>query len=251
MSIADLAEHIAERSGNDGIRRIDEFEQWYADNFGGDDLSRFLPPRMVLIGLGVDPATEQMARFISGGPVDMSVVTFHGFERGKERLLARQVEVEPGRIGPRHRPRSPTIEERRQALRKYLARNGCKDLFDRVHADLRGPLPDSGVWEEPGSKGIGFQLTEPDDPSALKTYFGMQAGYLGAVCSVSILPQAIHWGGEALERLRGAVQLSDWPHGGYSIAIASAQEWAKLQPAVFEFVKAVMANRLVPGEAGS
>ena len=104
MSITDLAEHIAERSGSAGIEGIEEFEQWYADNFGGDDLSRLLPPRMVLVGLSVDPVAERMARFISGGPVDISVVTFHGFVRGGERLLARQLEVEPGRKEPRRQP---------------------------------------------------------------------------------------------------------------------------------------------------
>ena len=87
MSASGLTEHIAERSGKDGIEKIDQFEQWYAENFGGDDLSRLLPPRMVLVGIGVDPAAERMARFISGGPVDLSMVTFHGFMRGEERLL--------------------------------------------------------------------------------------------------------------------------------------------------------------------
>ena len=96
MSASDLAEHIAQRSGNGGIQGIDDFEQWYADNFGGDDLSRLLPPRMVLVGLSVDPAAERMARFISGGPVDLSVATFRGFVRGEEKLLAWQFEVEPG-----------------------------------------------------------------------------------------------------------------------------------------------------------
>lgn len=245
MSATNLAEHIAQRSGNDGIQRIDDFEQWYADNFRGDDLSRLLPPRMVLIGLGVDPVAERMARFISGGPVDLSVVTFHGFKRGKERFLARQVEVEPGSRG--RRPRSATVVERRQALREYLERNGYKLLFDRVHSDLCEHLPDS-VWQEPGKKGIGFQLTEPN--GGAKTYFGVQAGYLGAVCSVSILPEAINSGGEALERLRETVKLSDWAHGGYAFDFASEEEWAKLRPEVLEFVKAVMANRSDAGEAG-
>ena len=251
MSITDLAEHIAARSGNDGIQGIDEFEQWYTDNFGGDDLSRLLPPRMVLIGLGIDPAAERMARFTSGGPVDMSVVTFHGFMRGGERLLARQLEVEPGRREREYRRRAATVDEKRQALREYLARNGYEDLFDRVHADLRRPLPDRGVWEEPGSKSIGFQLTEPDDPKCGKTYFGVQAGYRGSVCSVSILPQAIHWGGEALKRLRGSVHLRDWQHGGYAFAFASEEEWAELRPAVLEFVKAVIENRSGTGDPGA
>ena len=37
LSTSDLAEHIAKRSGNDGIEGIDDFEQWYVENFGGDD----------------------------------------------------------------------------------------------------------------------------------------------------------------------------------------------------------------------
>ena len=128
MSIADLAEHITERSGNDGIQGIDDFEQWYADNFGGDDLSRLVPPRMVLVGLGVDPVAERMARFISGGAVDISVVTFHGFGRDGERLLARQLEVEPGSRKPSRRTRAASVSERRRALREYLADNGYRSV---------------------------------------------------------------------------------------------------------------------------
>ena len=244
MSITDLAEHIAERSGSAGIEGIEEFEQWYADNFGGDDLSRLLPPRMVLVGLSVDPVAERMARFISGGPVDISVVTFHGFVRGGERLLARQLEVEPGRKEPRRQRRSTSVAEKRRALREYLADNGYQDLFDRVHADLRSSLPEEGIWEQPGSKGIGIQLTEPDDSSAWKTYFGVQAGYLGPdIFSVSILPQAIYWGAEALERLRESVDLPEWQHGGRALSFRAAEEWDKLRPALLDFVAAVMRNR--------
>ena len=69
MNADDLAEHISERSGSNGVERIDDFIQWYSDNFSGADLARLTPPRMVLIGLG---------------------------RRDGERLLARQVEVEAG-----------------------------------------------------------------------------------------------------------------------------------------------------------
>lgn len=245
MSITNLAEHIAERSGNDGIQGIEDFEQWYLDNCGGDDLSRLLPPRMVLIGLGFDPNAERMARFISRGSVDMSVATFQCFMFGENRLLARQMEVDPGQTQSGERRRFPTAAERRQALRESMMRNGFEDVFDRVCADLRQHLPERGVWEQPGRYGIGFQLTEPDDPKSWRTYIGAQAGYVDppAVYSVSILPMAIHWGGEALEKLREAIELSEWPHGGYYFSFASEEEWAKRQPAVLEFVKAVMANR--------
>ena len=72
----DLAQHIADRYGNDGIQEIDEFQQCYADNFGGDDLSRLLPPRMVLVGMVVDPVAARMAKLISERQVDLFVMTF-------------------------------------------------------------------------------------------------------------------------------------------------------------------------------
>ena len=242
MSTSDLTEHIAERSGNDGIQGIDEFEQWYADNFRGDDLSGLLPPRMVLVAMGVDPVAERMAKFISGGPVDLSIVTFHGFMRGEERLLARQLEVEPGPRERRHRRPAKSNQEKHQDLRRYLEGNGYADLFDRILGDVVQLLPDR-VWRQPGGRGIGLQLTEPDDPSRWKTYFGVYAGYHGSAYSVSILPQAIHWGTGALERLKESVQLSDWPHGGYACQFNSEQEWAQQRDAVLEFVNSVMASR--------
>ena len=250
MSASDLAEHIARRSGSDGIQGIDDFEQWYADNFGGDDLSRLLPPRMVLVGLGVDPAAERMAKFISGGPVDLSVVTFHGFMRGEEKLLARQLEVEPGRREPAQRRPSVTVNERRLALREYLTDNGYEALFDRIHDAIRALLPERGVREWPSSTGIQFLLTEPDVVGGWKRYFGVYAGYRGRAYSVSILPQAIHWGGDALKRLRTSVELHKWPHmdGAYVCDFQSEEKWAEHRGAVLDCVSAVMANRSDGGE---
>ena len=251
MSTTQLAAHIADRSGNYGIEGIDDFDQWYGHNFGGDDLSRLLPPRMVLVGLGVDPAAERIARFISGGPVDISVITFHGFARDGERFLARQLEVEPG-TKPKRQRRTVSTAERRAALREYLATEEYEALFDQVHADIRGHLPKQGCWEQPGSTGIGFLLTEPDDSTAVKTYFGVYAGYVEpGTYSVSILPQAIHWGGDAFEGLREAVALRDWAHGGYVLSFKSSDEWDSVRPAALEFVNAVMRNRSASGEVGT
>lgn len=243
MSASHLAKHIAERSGNDGIQQIDDFEQWYADNFGGDELSRLLPPRMVLVGIGVDPVAERMAKFISGGAVDLSVVTFHGFMRGNERLLARQLEVTPGPRDSTHRHRSKSTKEKLQALQEYLAGSEFKSLYDRIHADIRSLLPERGVWEQPGSTGVGFQLPDPDNPKVYKTNFGVQAGYRGSGCSVSILQAAIERAGSAFEQLRDSLQLHDWPHGGHVCYFESEDQWDENKNAVLGFVRSVMQNR--------
>lgn len=241
MSMTDLTKHIAECSGKGGIPKIEDFEQWYLDNFGGVDLSRLLPPRMVLIGLGVDSALERMARFMSGGPVDVSVVTFQGFTCGENRLLARQMEVGPG---PKPKKIAKTTKEKRQDLREFLVRNGYKQVFDRVCSDIRKSLPDMGVYEQPGRYGIGFQLPEPDDPSQSRTCIGVYAGHDGSgIFSVSIPEGAIRWGKDALEKLRGSIDLGTWSPGGYSVSFTSEEEWVERWPAVLKFVEAVLANR--------
>lgn len=247
MNIKDLTEQIAERSGNDGIQEIDDFKQWYADNFGRNDLSRLLPPRMVLIGLGVDPVAERMARFISGGPVDVSVVTFQGFKRGGDRLLARQIEVQPERRQPEYQHRSKNVNEKHAALREYLEGNGHMDLFDRVYSDLRQSLPKQGVSELLGRTGIAFRFIEADDPGHWKTYFGIYAGPRGSFLRISILPGAIRWGEEALETLRESIDLFTNPPGGFALTFGSEEKWYELRPAVLEFIKAVMANRSASG----
>ncbi len=244
MTGPELAKHISDRSGDAGIQRIEDFEQWYADTHGGDDLSRLLPPRMVLIGLGVDDAAERMARFVSTGAVDLSVITFHGFIRDGETMLARQMDVSPADARRTNR-RAPTTADRRRALRNYLEEHSYEQLFDRVCRDIREGLPQQGIWEQPGSKGIGFQLTEPGDSRSWKTYFGVQAGYVGrGIYSVSVLPQAAHWSGEdALGRLGASVDLGKWTHGGHFLSFKRGEEWDQVRSAVLEFVEAVMQSR--------
>lgn len=128
--------------------------------------------------------------------------------------------------------------EKRRVLEKYLVNNGYKNRFDRVCSDLRRCLPEQGFRERPGSTGVGFLRSK-------KTYFGVQAGYLGTeLYSVSILPQAITWGGDdAFERLRRSVNLEEWMHGGYALSFKTPEEWDEIRPHVLEFVHAVLANR--------
>ncbi len=94
----ELAKHIAEHSGTHGIEKIDDFKAWYErdanENGHEKELGNLLPPRLVLVGLGVDDRAKRMARFLRARGVDISVLTFHGFQRGGETLLVSRVEVE-------------------------------------------------------------------------------------------------------------------------------------------------------------
>lgn len=246
MTPTQVAKHISDRSGKDGIQQIEDFEKWYANTLGYDDLSRLLPPRMVLIGFGIDEATERMAQFVSAGAVELSVITFHGFCRDGETLLARQIEVSPDG-GNQMRPRATTTAEQRQALRHYLKEHDYEQLFDRVRNDIQEHLPQQGPWEQIGKTGISFRFMDPgpNGSKSWKGYFGVQAGYLNpGTYSVSILPQAQQLGGDdAFGRLGKSVDLSEWLHGGHSLSFKNGVEWEKARSAVLEFVDTVIQNR--------
>ena len=107
MGEAELSQHISRHSGSGGVEKIDDFEGWYSENRGGQELSGLRPIRLFLIGLGVDETTNRMVRFLADGGIDISLVTFLGFNHAGQTLLARQVQVEaaaePERAAPRRR----------------------------------------------------------------------------------------------------------------------------------------------------
>ena len=117
MDTGTLYRHIAEESGNLGIQKIDDFEEWYRENYADD--ASLTPLRMVLVGLGVDQTTERMVNYLARSGVDISFLTFHCFEQDGKTLFARQVEVDSSKtpVGPRHRvPRSQQFRESIQSV---------------------------------------------------------------------------------------------------------------------------------------
>ena len=101
LSDPELATLIAERSGKHGIKRIADFEEWYASQ-AGDALR---PVRMVLVGLGMDMSAHRMVAYLAESGIDIRLLTFHGYMHGDSMLLARQVRTaedpqKPPRAGP-------------------------------------------------------------------------------------------------------------------------------------------------------
>ena len=97
-----LSQHIAGYSGHGGIDKIDDFGEWYSENIRGDGLESLRPVRMYLVGLGVDDRTERMVNFLAkSSRMDISLLTFYGYNYGDKTLLARQVRVsEPEPVKP-------------------------------------------------------------------------------------------------------------------------------------------------------
>lgn len=153
----ELAEHITGNSGVGGIETIDDFEEWYAQNTEADGLESLRPMRMFLIGLGADDRTERMVRFLAeNSGMDISLLTFHGFEYNGKTLLAKQVEVEAAaEPGPRRKPRLSTSEKREELARR-VEDSGMAETLDAVRSMFREAWSRSST--SPGVYGLSIRL---------------------------------------------------------------------------------------------
>ena len=90
MSDDARATHIAEQSGQLGIAKIENFEEWYGQRF--EEQASLTPVRMVLVGLGIDDNASRMVDFLAKRGVDITLLTFYGYQYDGKTLLAKQVQ---------------------------------------------------------------------------------------------------------------------------------------------------------------
>lgn len=164
MSEVELAALIAESSGKFGIEKIEDFVEWYREGFGGS-LDSLRPLRMYLVGLGTEDTTRRMVDYLAGHGVDISLLTFYGFEFFGKTLLAKQVqvaakdEVSPGR----------SRDELWRSLDSLARDLGVADLvaaarrlfdvsWDEV---IQGKY--SNPYPEPRKTGITYYLSRPTE----------------------------------------------------------------------------------------
>ncbi len=161
MDLDDLANRISHRSGSYGIDRIEDFQNWYMDDLGFEDLELLKPLRMFLVGLGVDTATERMVKFLAeNSGMDISLLTFHGFNYDGRTILAKQVEVrgvEDVDIDRKKiRRRGRTNAELLASIDESVEEHGVRNLFDSVRDLFRDNWARSG--ERPRTFGFNIHL---------------------------------------------------------------------------------------------
>lgn len=143
MDLTDLAEYISERSGAHGIDKIEDFQGWYSQAF--EELESLKPLRMFLVGLGADDKTERMVNFLANNSdMDISLLTFHGFEYNGKIILAKQVEIQ--RVEDfDSRPTSRRLgrAERQAKLDNRVDEFGIRELFDNVKSIFEENWPQS------------------------------------------------------------------------------------------------------------
>ena len=129
-----LSNHISQKSGNHGIEKIEDFQGWYINDLGFEDLESLKPLRLFLVGLGVDETTERMVKFLAeNSSMDISLLTFHSFGYEGKTLLAKQVEVD-GAEAPSPKPKKPSLnrEERLKLLFSSAESFGVGETFSDI-----------------------------------------------------------------------------------------------------------------------
>ena len=120
-----LAQFIAENSGGPGLEPIKNFRDWYEEQFS--NLESLKPVQMFLVGLGVDESTTRMVSFLAK-QLDISLITFHGFEYRGEVLLAKKIDAEPVK---------QSSKSAREKLAARVERLGVESLFAEITGMFR------------------------------------------------------------------------------------------------------------------
>ena len=142
MGIEGLAKHISDHSGQHGIQKIDDLEEWFSNWSTERDLTSLLPPRMVLVGLGADDTTSRMVDFLVNTGVDISLLTFHGFVSDGKTLLAKQVEGRAANVpsAPASNAKRPSRRERLRVYNQLAEELGVSELVNGVRDMFRKSL---------------------------------------------------------------------------------------------------------------
>lgn len=164
---------IQDYSGRLGIERLEDFEDWYSENYPNSTGLLSAPPKMVLVGLGADDRARKMVNFLADTGVEIELLTFHAFENDGTVFLARQID----RTSPVRQPRpaavSQTKEGNLQVLHDSAKRLGVFDLLETVAGVVAKALSASYQW--PGKTAYAFSLSErtPEGNPTLRVYVGL------------------------------------------------------------------------------
>ena len=158
LDFDELSQRISEHVPAGLSRAFEVFADWYAESFAEEQFSEMRPSRIVLVGLGIEPSAERMARWLNSSGLDIEALTFHAFRHAGETLFGRQIEVERHPAPPPAQSGYIRQAERRKRLASEAERLGISDLFNTVLADIRSELPTGGY---PSANVGGYSLQLP------------------------------------------------------------------------------------------
>ncbi len=173
LDAEELSEHVSSMSGRYGTEKIENFSDWYRENYDGKGLSDIGKPRMVLVGLGADDKTKRMVEFLSTATLDISLITFYGFNENGQTLLARKVEVEARTTKETTKYRE-TLAANEEKFRVRLKDQGIEPFYSKLIDGFRTVLANKGTVY-PNANGHTFYFPDQTDagrPSS-RAYAGL------------------------------------------------------------------------------
>ena len=147
MSNEGIARLVEGHSGRNGIERIGDFLEWYAQEYPTQAGPLAERPRMVLVGLGVDERALRVVNFLAETGVAIQLLTFHAVKAGEELFLAKQVESEPvtppGNAGIASKGAK---EANRRVLQEKATALGVRDFLEEVVRFIDAELGNVYIW---------------------------------------------------------------------------------------------------------
>ena len=191
LADSEIESLIAEESGKHGTRKIEDFQEWYA-NQPGDSIR---PIRMVLVGLGINTSADRMVGYLAARDIDIRLLTFHGYSRGDSLLLAREVRTTDDAYASRKgRPSASSLKRKANEF-------GVAEVWEDAKTSL-----DFSIGKYYTQRGITFlqrTIILPDDVPVRASHSVSIDG--SGKIRITFYPAAVDLGGERLDELKNAV----------------------------------------------
>ena len=236
-----LATLVQEYSGRLGIDKIEDFEDWYSQEYPGSSDALAEAPRIVLVGLGVDDRARRIVQFLAERGTEIQLLTFYGFRRDDQLFLARE-SVTPNVI--REHGTVATKERNLEALRDRAKELGLLDLLEQVRTFVEKGL-DAYCW--PGKTAYSFSLqalTDEGRPTSRSyaTLYVLQAPMPGlSLCFYSRATDAA--GAEATAAFIDAVGGEASKSKSYALEVRVTEpKWETLQQHLTPFLDAMVSG---------
>ena len=151
-----------------------------------------------------------MVRFLANNSsMDISLLTFHGFDQGGKSLLAKQVEVQPTDNAQRTtRRRRRSRQELQEVFNEKLSRCGVPALFHEVKGVFERDWP--RAMKRSNSYGLAFKLQRPTPSGRLSVQFARVDPNQDEVAMV-FFPRAIRLCREEFRPRVEEVPYTTWP----------------------------------------